>query len=154
SEADTVASAAGPPRHAPSDADATATSAVIRHVSSAPAIPELPTTMAVAKPADVRDTPSPLARASETSSFTARTAMRNATARKISGGAYQTTPTASAISTAPLSTRVIASAIPSISARRATCDVRRVTALSLCAERHPRRLDAAVPPLALLVGDD
>src|SRR6266850_782422 len=196
SDAETEASAAGPPRHVPSDAAATATSAVPRHASSTPSMPLLPTTTIVAKPADAIDTSRPLARASETSSLTASPATATATAKNSSGGANHTTPIAIAMSTAPLSTRVIAPPHRSLSrcgetprcdrprsghGRMTATEARRhrdyfsktlclsvsVARTSLCsheplcsaltslgAERHRRRLDAAVAAFALLVGDD
>src|SRR5256885_1318039 len=96
SDAETEASAPGPPRHMPSDAAHTATSAVIRPVSKAPAAPLLATTAAVAKPDVVIDTARPLARASATSSFTASTATPNPTAKNTRGGANQTAAPAGA----------------------------------------------------------
>src|SRR4249919_4103791 len=70
--------------------------------------------------------------------------------------ANHTTPTVSAIRAAPLNTRVIALAahirLPTADSGLTTDDCR-LTTLSLGAERHGRRLDAAVASIALLVGE-
>src|SRR6185436_15758760 len=147
SDAETETSASGPPRHAPRLDAATATSAVIIPISSAPARPLLATTRAVANPAVLFETLRRLAWASATTSLTARTAMRNPTRKNKTGGANQTTPTASAMRTAPLRTRVT----------RSPWDwglgTRGLGTASFHADRHRRRLDAAVAAVALLIGE-
>src|SRR5439155_12597500 len=76
---------------------------------------------------------SPHASASRAYSTKASAAIASATRNSNQAGASQTTPTASATRTAPLRTRVTR---------------------SLRAERDRRRLDAAVPAIALLVRND
>src|SRR6185295_8686131 len=88
-------------------------------------------------------------------------------ARNSHGGANHTTPTATMMSTAPLSTRVIAWQPRRFRSRRLNAELAElaertlsavsaysalIVVVSLGAERHRRRLDAAVAPIALLVG--
>src|SRR5258706_16221691 len=127
--------------------------------------------MTVATPAGTTRMGRPQAAARREYSTNARSNRISATATNTTGGANHTTPTASAMSTAPLSTRVIArpryrrrstQKPQNARKRQMTLDRRilrvlralRSTVVSLCAERHRRRLDAAVAAVALLVGDD
>src|SRR5689334_17011592 len=145
SDADTDASAFGSPRHAPSVTRPTASSAAINATSIIrPSIPGAPSdaiVSAAAANAGTSTTSSALARASVTSSRAPRITISSAAKKNNQSGAAQTIATARAMRTAPLTTRVMRA-------------VSAASACSLRAECNRRRLDAAVPALALLIGDD
>src|SRR5262245_6362937 len=125
-------------------------------------------------PTDVSRVTTPAATAgiAVPAAVTSRAYSRNASSRRISataknttGGAYQTTATAIAMSTAPLRTRVIESGRRGRRGRKGRTQRFSSPAppafpglpafpVSLRGDRDRRRLDAAVATVAFLIGDD
>src|SRR2546425_1112600 len=95
----------------------------------------------------------PLARNSSTSSSTPTNRSATATASKIGSGANHTTPMARATSAAPVSRRAIRDRQVYTSPQQRRLSTWLIERRSLRAKRD-RRVDAAVPAVALLVGND
>src|SRR5436309_7832993 len=171
-------SASRSPRHDTSVSAASSTTADMRMASSAIAVPAStsPTqrvevtpidASSVTVPAAIVGIGKPHAPASRAYSTKASSSSASASAKNTAAGANQPTATAIAISTAPLSTRVISVSEPRrpqraqslFFVRFVSFVVRKIrkpgaaASWSLRGDRHRRRLDPAVAAIPLLVGD-